>query len=246
MQYSHGNAKGDANRDIKKAVKIFERNYKKIMGREYKKYSLQEIRRIYEEELKEIRKNWKPKAVREYQENFKREIKNFEKTGILFSGIWNLDKINIDCLDRVIEFLEMKKSFFKEWGRRKSGGCPPKPFNVFLYHLVNKLTHWKYDKNRKLLLGKNRKPKLERDWKLILFMLLWIHFHKFSFKELEDFIIKNQNKSLLKTLSSLRKKIQREYSNFRPMRGEFFPTDIDGVGYRFTRITDKGYRFILL
>ncbi|MBD3203710.1 hypothetical protein GF327_05405 [Candidatus Woesearchaeota archaeon] len=98
---------------------------------------------------------------------------------------------------------------------RMKPGRSPKRFNVFVYHLINKFTKWKRDENRKYLFHSNGKHKLERDWDLIVFLLIdsYIQFPRY-FAEMNAFFEKNKNKPAKDAIKVLKVKLRDIYRNF--------------------------------
>lgn len=98
---------------------------------------------------------------------------------------------------------------------RMKPGRSPKCFNVFVYHLINKFTKRKRDKNRNYLFHSNGKYKLEKDWDLIVFMLIDsnLRFQKY-FPEMQSFFEKNKNKPAKEAIKVLKVKLRDIYRNF--------------------------------
>ena len=135
------------------------------------------------------------------------------------------------------------------------------PFNVLIYHLINKCTRWKLDENRKYVYrkgfyklekcenGQNRLVKsdrggrqyrLEKNWKLILFLVLDIHFHIKKLQKIEEFISQHKNKPADEALRNLKQKLLDIYKNYPPLDGWPFPYKTDETGFRKLIIKDDG------
>ena len=149
------------------------------------------------------------------------------------------DKFDFRQIDELMNSINICRIRFKSV--RKEG----KPFNAFnmaIYDLINRLTLHGYDKRRK--------PLQVRNWDLNCFILLWIHFNKVRFKELDNFIEKHGNKS--SALLLLKKKLQRIYSHFEPKTGSknrFVDIGISKkiltkslLGFKKVIVTDTGYK----
>jgi hypothetical protein len=123
---------------------------------------------------------------------------------------------------------------------RGKPGRHPKPFNVFVYHLINKCTRRKWDKNRRYIFRRDGQHRLERDWNLILFLLLDVHVHQTELPELERFISKNARRPVLEVLQILKKRLWDIYKNFAPHEGWSFPRRLDETGFRKLVVGDDG------
>jgi len=141
-------------------------------------------------------------------------------------------------LDQIIETSERILNWLKT--ARGKPGRHPKPFNVLVYHLINKRTKRKVDENRNPVYHKDGQHKLERDWKLILFLILDIHLHRKELPELRKFISENKNKSAHKALRALKEKLWNTYKNFPPLEGWPFPRKAYETGFRKLIVADDG------
>jgi len=130
---------------------------------------------------------------------------------------------------------------------RGKPGRPPKPFNAFVYHLINKCTSWKLDKDRNYVYRKDGQHKFERDWKLINYLLLDSYIrHPQYFPEIEEFISKNKKTPAKEALRELTKKLRDIYSNFPRKDGWPFQKRIYKTGFRKLIIKDKKLAIVRL
>jgi len=136
------------------------------------------------------------------------------------------------------EIIRLAESFLKWLSiARGKPGRHPKPFNVLVYHLINRFTSRKI-KNGKLSYRKEGLCRLERDWRFILFYLIKFHQIK-GFPELNQFINQNKSKPASKVLRLLRKKLWDLYKNFPPKEGWIFQGRLLKTGFR-KLIVDEG------
>lgn len=168
-----------------------------------------------------------------YNEIGKKKIKidRLKKKGYILSQ--KLD-MSIVLSERILSWLKIAR------GKPSSH---PKPFNVFVYHVINKCTHWKINENRKHVFHKTGKRKgqhkLERDWKLILYLILDIHIHRKELPYLRKFISENKNKSAHEALKLLKEKLWWNiYKNFPQLDGWPFSRKIDETGFRKLIVND--------
>ena len=98
-------------------------------------------------------------------------------------------------------------------------GRHPKPYNVFVYHLINKCSLWKFNENRKYVYHKDGQHKLERNWKLVLFLILETHLRVIKLPRIEQFISEYKSESANDALRSLKQKLWDSYKNFSPKQG---------------------------
>ena len=126
---------------------------------------------------------------------------------------------------------------------RASRGKPgrhPKPFNVLVYHLINKCTYRRFDENQYYIYHKDGQHKLKKDWKLILFLILDIHCREIKLPEIEKFISRNKNKPAREALKILKEKLLNIYKNFPRLDGWAFEREIAETGYRKLTVNDDG------
>lgn len=123
---------------------------------------------------------------------------------------------------------------------RGKPGCHPKPFNVLVYHLINKCTHWKFDENHRHVYHENGQHKLKKDWKLILFLILDTHLNVVGLSELRKFISDNKKTSAHDALKILKERLNDRYKNFHRLEGWSFPRKIDETGFRKLIAHDDG------
>jgi hypothetical protein len=135
------------------------------------------------------------------------------------------------------------------------------PFNVLVYHLIKKCTWWKYDGDRKpvyhkgfykLEKGENeqvrlvrsnrgeRLHRLEKNWNLILFLILDIHLHMKELPKIKKFIFQHKNKAADEALRNLKQKLLDIYKNFPPPDGYPFEYRIEETGFKKLIVTDDG------
>ena len=143
-------------------------------------------------------------------------------------------KMAVDEAQKILDYLR---------SARGKPGRHPKPFNVLVYHLINWCTTWKLDKNRQYVFRSDGQHRLERDWGLILFLLLDVHVNYCPLRELDKFITKNAKKPAPQALRSLKKKLWDIYKNFPPLHG--WPMQKEGIpspetGFRKLIVTDDG------
>ena len=118
----------------------------------------------------------------------------------------------IELIKRILDWLKIS---------RGKPGRHPKPFNVFVYHLINKCTKYKIDHSRTpvYFFRKDGQRKLERNWKLILFLILDTHLNVHPLPELEEFIFIHKKTPAPEALKILKKKLWNTYKNFPPLEG---------------------------
>jgi hypothetical protein len=144
-------------------------------------------------------------------------------------------------LELAIRLSERSLNWLKE--ARGRPGRHPKPFNVLVYHLINKCTFWKLDENRKFIYREDGQHKFERDWRLILLLILYFYIRlekKVELPELKKFISKYGKKSAQEALKILKERLLNIYKNFPPKDGWPFPRKISETGFRKLIITDDG------
>lgn len=169
-------------------------------------------------------KEWRKKHTE--IEEVKIKIDRQKKRGYILS----------DKLDQAMKLSEHILNWLKI--ARGKPGRHPKPFNVFVYHVINKCTHWKFDENHKPVYHKDGQHKLERDWKLILFLILDTHIHRKKLLELRKFISENKNKPAHKALRTLKEKLWNIYKNFPPLEGWSLPRKAYETGFRKLIVKD--------
>ncbi len=168
--------------------------------------------------------------------NFKESIKritswtSFKLENVAAPDLDNRNKIDKHMdhhLEKTMKFINWFKIRMKEARR---AGNPPESYNVVVYSLMNDLA---YEKIR----HKKRKSVIKKDLEFIVFILLWLHFHKQEFEKIQKFIDENKNNPILETINSLKKDLSRRYSNFRNSQIE---SKI--IGLKKITFTDDGYK----
>lgn len=169
-------------------------------------------------------------------EKYRKAVRKFIN-GIKEIYPWKL-RLKFNNLDELIKFVNAHRKRFK---KVRKEGRPASSFNILIYYLVNKFTFYKYDNNQKLIYCKNGLIRMTRDWNLICYVLLWIHFYIFPFKEIEQFIKEHKNDDAKPMLDFLKKKLQRKYSHFKSKNGEWkiYQADLKKI-----ILTDNGYKVI--
>lgn len=114
-------------------------------------------------------------------------------------------------------YKEMRKKIKLAKDQRKKGrGRPPKRFNVLIFHLGNKFTLTRYNKKGKPV-GWAR-----RDWELICFVLLCVHFRLHKIPEISTFLKKHSKESEEEIWKRFKERVKKEYNNFhRSSKGKF-------------------------
>lgn len=145
---------------------------------------------------------------------------------------WKIDAA-ISSIDHILDFLKTA---------RGKSGRHPKPFNVFVYHLINsqECTSWKYDENHRHVLHEDGRHKLERDRSLILYLLLDTHLNVIPLPELKEFISKNKKAPTYEALKALKTRLWNTYKNFPPLEGWSFPRKTYETGFRKLIVNDDG------
>jgi len=130
-------------------------------------------------------------------------------------------------------------------GRGDIGGrtfiLPAQKKNEF--PIINKCTRWKLDKNRNYVYRRDGQHRLERNWALILYLLLDVHVHQVKFPELEKFIMKNARRPASAALQALKKKLWDIYKNFPPLHGRSIQEEglpRPETGFRKLIVSDDG------
>jgi hypothetical protein len=146
-------------------------------------------------------------------------------------------------LDRCAQLLATMK-----WAQGKPGRHP-KEFNVLVYHIIKRCTHWKIDWKRRasgLDPYKRRKDgqhRLETDWKLVMFLLLDLHVHQHKLPEVARFISRHKKEPASMALRKMQAWLLNIRKNFPPMHGLTMNTE--GVprpetGFRKLIVGDDG------
>jgi hypothetical protein len=176
--------------------------------------------------------------------------KCLEKRGEIEDKIERLKMDRKRKMGRKIVFIDEVLKSLVESARGKPGRHP-KPFNVLTYHLINECTRWKIDP-RKRRRGKNpyayRKDgkhrgehKFERDWRLVIYLLLDIHLFSAELPEIQRFIDKHGKKPADKALKTLKNILWNSYKNFPPKDGWSFPRKaIAETGFRKLIVNNDG------
>jgi hypothetical protein len=141
-----------------------------------------------------------------------------------------------------LEYLIKNTGYLFEYLKAARGkpGRHPKPFNVLVYHLIKLKTSWKRDLNRGPIYRKPGIHKLETNWRLICFMLLYIHLHIYQFPEIRKFISVHKKEPVAQALKEMRIWLLNIYKNFRPIDPHEFETYIEETGFKKLIVTDSG------
>ncbi len=190
--------------------------------------------------LKAVKRKYSEKystsdAIDDFKKAVKKLIKKLEK---ITSWTIGIDSYEFTELDKIIQRTEIH---IKSLKIARKEGRHAKPFNIFFYNLLNKFSVYKRDEKRNLLYDRNGIIKIKKDWNLIFYLLFWIHFHKQKFEEVEKLIEKYNNESASDALRGIRKNLQRRYSHFESMTGQW---KIFGTNVKKVIITDNGYKII--
>ena len=174
-----------------------------------------------------------------------------EKIGSIDSEIHKLRLNDYEKKKLKVDFIKSRLAWLKE-GARGKPGRHPKPFNVLTYHLINnnKCTRWKIDRHRQLrgddpyIYNKDGKHKgehkLERDWRLIIYLLLDIHLFSAELPEIQRFIKKHGNKPANRALGALKNILWNSYKNFPPLEGWSFLRKTSETGFRKLIVNNDG------
>ncbi len=162
---------------------------------------------------------------------------SFKIKNVAAPNLDNQDKINkhMDShLEKTMKFINWLKMRMKEARR---DGRPPESYNVVVYSLINDLT---YEKIR----HKKRKAVIKKDLEFIIFILLWLHFHKQEFEEIQKFIDENKDNPILETIKKLKEDLSKKYSNFRNSQRKEHTPPLQSkiIGLKKITFTDEGYR----
>jgi hypothetical protein len=169
-----------------------------------------EVPQDYDSKVRNIEEKIKT-LKREYSQissQMDTQDENCYLSGITHSDIHVEEKVKL-----ALKLVEINLNTLKF--TRMKPGRSPKRFNVFVYHIINKFTKWKIDENRNYVYQNNGKHKLERDWDLIVFMLIdsYLRFRKY-FPEMQSFFEKNKNKPAKEAIKVLKVKLRDIYRNF--------------------------------
>jgi len=126
---------------------------------------------------------------------------------------------------------------------RAKRGRHPKEFNVLVYHIIKKCTHWKFDKDHKHIMRKDGQHRLKTDWKLVMFLLLDLHIHRHELPELARFISRHKKDRAAVAFRALQAWLLNIRKNFPAIHGwsmnkEGFP--IPETGFRKLIVTKSG------
>ncbi len=148
---------------------------------------------------------------------------------------------------RLQESIKISEQFLT-WAKFSRGkpGRHPKPFNVFVYHLIRLNTKRKFDKNRNYIYRKSGEFKLKTNWPLVLFLLLEIHVKTIQLPEIKRFIWQNNNESADQALLKLKKRLLGIYANFPPLQGWAFSRGREETGFRKIVNEEGQLRLIVL
>jgi hypothetical protein len=120
-----------------------------------------------------------------------------------------------------LEYRQKHKEFYKEMRQKirlekRKRGQPPKRFNVLVFHLGNQFTFVRYNRKGKAV-GWAR-----RDWELMAFVLLLIHFTRYEITEIKAFLKEYRRESEKETWKRFRDMVKKGYNNFlRSGKGKF-------------------------
>jgi hypothetical protein len=143
--------------------------------------------------------------------------------------------------DEQLNLLIQEVEYFSKYLKAARGkrGHHPMPFNVFTYHLINRFTFWKWDKDREFILKKDGQHKLERDWSLIVFFLLDVHSRRIALPGFDKFITLHARSAAADVLRILKKDLWNRYKNFPPKEGRVFPHHKVETGFRRLILTNE-------
>jgi hypothetical protein len=85
-----------------------------------------------------------------------------------------------------------------------------------------------------------RQYRLEKNWRLILFLILDIHLHMKELQKIKEFISQHRNRPADEALRNLKQKLLDIYKNFPPLDGWAFEYRIDETGFRKLIVKDDG------
>jgi len=148
----------------------------------------------------------------EYYSELSQKIEELEKKKRAKEMFLSHGRLYSVLLDQANFFLT-----YISFARGKSGRHP-KPFNVFVYHLINRFTFWKTKSGKKIYLKDGQRRRLERWWEYIILYLLKCYTIK-KIPELDKFVQQNKSKPAAAAIRLLRKRLWDIYKNFPPMQG---------------------------
>ncbi len=171
-----------------------------------------------------------------------------EDLGEVETKIFRLKHNESQRMGLKIDMIERRLSGLK--AARGKPGRHPKPFNVLTYHLINKCTRWRIDQHKRLrgkgpyVYRKKGQHGLERDWRLIIYLLLDIHLFSAELPEIKKFINKHGKKPADKALRVLQNMLWNSYKNFPPLQGWPFPREPSGA--KKTKRSETGFRKLIV
>jgi hypothetical protein len=138
----------------------------------------------------------------------------------------------------ILDMCKVPLLLMMEWARGKPGRHP-KEFNVLVYHIIKKCTHWKFDKYHKYIMRKDGQHRLMTDWKFAMFLLLDAHVHVHEFPELTQFISRNRRTPATRALANMQIWLLNIRKNFPPLHG--WPMNREGVP-----LPETGFRKLIV
>lgn len=192
--------------------------------------ALRALKRKYAERI--YQKEYANRQLEKTLKRFKNRIKAITPWEIKYR------EVDLNNVDKLLQFADWYRQRFREARR---DGRPPESYNVIVYSLMNDLI---YEKIR----HKKRKAVIKRDLEFIIFILLWLHFHKQEFEEIQKFIDENKNNPILESINLLKKDLSKRYGNFRnSQRKERTPPfESEIIGLEKILFTDAGFKEIHL
>ena len=136
---------------------------------------------------------------------------------------------------------------------RGKPGRHPKPYNVFVYHLINEFAKWKFDWKKRLagqkdcyLYRHDGQHKFEYNWPLILAMLFDVHFRSGKIPELSRFINRFRKRPSAVALQALKQDLWDRYKNFPPKQGwPGLSRGREETGFKKLIVDDAGALFVV-
>lgn len=238
------NKKITASLYFEKSVNIEKEIYDNNLFYFYNDFYL-ELKQLNKIVRKPIHKKLFKDDLKRIEDKYRKQAKNFG---------WTMKyNLSFDNLKKRMKILDHHRKILKEARSirgAKKGGRPIKSFNIFVHHLVNEFSFWKRDasKERKLLFDKNGNIRQKRYWDLICFVLIWIHFHIIpsGFEELKEFFEEHRNVATGDAWKKLKKWLQRNYSNFKPLSGGYFQKYLyeegELLGHKKVFLNENGFR----
>lgn len=132
---------------------------------------------------------------------------------------------------------------------RGKPGRHPKEFNVLVYHIIKKCTHFKLSRKRQAagldayIMRTDGQHRLETDWRLVIFLLLDLHLHAYGIPEVARFVASHRREpapAAFKKMQAWLLNIRKNFSPFHgwPMNKEGYPEP--ETGFRKVAVTAEG------